>query len=108
MRTIEWWVKGKVFPYIRDEVKTLDVWPLDDKTRQVEIGDILWVNRRVSRQVVAIRFYDSFATAVAREDFRKIWPPARSREELCQLWRMIYPFRAEKHGIFVFELGRVH
>lgn len=107
MRTIDWWVKGEIFPYIRDEAKKLDVWPSDDKTRQVRVGDILWVNQQVHRQVRAIRFYDSFATAVAREDFRKIWPPARSREELYRLWRSIYPERAEKRGVFVFELSRV-
>lgn len=107
MRTIDWWVKGEALTYIRDEVKSLDVWPNSDKTRQVRVGDILLVNQRVKRKVRAIRFYDSFATAVVREDFHKIWPPARSRDELCQLWRCIYPVRAERRGVFVFELTRV-
>lgn len=107
MRTIDWWVRSNIFPHIRDHTKRLEVWPKNRRLESVHVGDILWINRQLYRQVLAIRFYNSFATAVEREDFCKIWPLARSREELCQLWRSIYPKRAEKKGVLVFELGKI-
>lgn len=107
MREIEWWVKPEVFPYIRDYIKTLEVWPNNPKTSRVQVGDRLWINRQLFRDVIAVRLYDSFATAVNREDFRKVWPPAVSREALCALWRGVYPARAERNGVLVFQLGPV-
>lgn len=53
-----------------------------------------------------IRRYPNFESMIAKEDYRRIVPEARSAQEVLALLKRIYPPDRERLGVVVLEFSR--
>lgn len=98
----EAWIKADILSYYR-RGKDLEIRVEDDYYKQVEIGDILIINRIFKRKVIAIRKYPDFKAMLEKEEAHRILP-SHSKEAILWNLQQVYKPVAERKGVLVFEL----
>ena len=107
MRTMR--VKKRFFDLIRIGKKDLEVRVGYDTIQKIKTGEkiqMLTHTLTLNVQVKAIRRYKSFEETLEKEDYRRIAPDSRSKEEVLSLLKSIYPPEKEKLGVIVLELNQ--
>lgn len=96
-------VKGFILPLFA-EGKDLEVRVANRYASLVVVGDVLVFNNLVRRKVKAIRKYPDFSSMLQVENYKRLYPKAKSQKWLLEALSTIYSRSQELKGVFVFEL----
>jgi ASC-1-like (ASCH) protein len=97
------WVKSQEVLPLFERGKKLEVRVRNGYPERIKIGDILFINQKIRRRVVAIRTYRDFPAMLKIEKARDIHPDM-DHDALLRFMRELCPPRLEKKGVLVFEL----
>ena len=103
---IQMFVKSLILASFR-EGKDLEVRVRSRFVDSISVGQTLLFNDSVRRRVKAVRRYSNFDLMLAKEDYRRLYPKAESREWLLNELRKIYSTGRETAGVVVLELEEV-
>lgn len=103
MTTHQFGVRQHILPLIKSGRKVLEIRVADDKRKRVRKSDFITFNHNVTKRVIGIREYPSFAAMLVKEDVERImpeWSKEQVLKELCEF----YTKEKENLGVVVFEL----
>ena len=107
MSTIEMHLQEPIFNYIKYGTKRFELRLLDEKRKNVKIGDeIVFINRnndndRIKTRVIGLLFYSNFSELVSDLDIRLMMDESMTKGELINELNKFYPAEEQK------ELGVV-
>lgn len=100
---LEFWVKTQTVLPLFERGKKLEVRVRNGFPERIRIGDILYINKKIKRKVVAIRSYKDFPAMLRVENPRHVHPD-KDHTDLLVFMRSLCPPHLEKLGVLVFEL----
>lgn len=102
MKEHDLWVKNHIFPLF-SEGKDLEIRTRNHFVDRIKVGDILYINRRIKKVIVEIRYYSDFDTMLNFEKLERIYPN-HSELELRNGFTKVFTARQQQSGVVVFEL----
>ena len=108
MRTMR--VKRRFYDLIKSGKKTLEVRVGYDTINRIKVGERIRLITHTGSfevKVADIRRYRTFVEMLGVESWERITPDSRSKDEVLNLFKQIYPAHKEQLGVVVLELARV-
>jgi ASC-1-like (ASCH) protein len=98
-------VDERWFKYILDGTKTIEGRLNKNKFKLMRNGDIIIFNGIIKKEVISVRYYNSFEEYLINEGIDKCLPEVVDINDGINIYREFYSFEDEiKYGIVAIEL----
>ena len=98
-------VDERWFKYILDGTKTIEGRLNKNKFKLMRNGDIIIFNGIIKKEVISVRYYNSFEEYLRNEGIDKCLPEVVDINDGINIYREFYSFEDEiKYGIVAIEL----